>query len=187
IGEPHIEVQHFIEIKSRQSELGNDVASRVEWFLRANSDYKLLVINQHEIFYYLDRGNMPDDVRVVYTPFSPDSAYPAFGGRFYALSPDHPQAAFYGFQKESDMATGKAVSVGDFSFLGWEPAYQNRSYSVYELGYELVAPPEKIYIHHRMDKENAKKDYFAGKNLCEDADEYICPDWRPLRFFGWFD
>src|SRR5699024_3823632 len=169
VGEPHIGVPKFISIKSDSSKHGNDIARRVEAFLQNNESYKLVMINQHEVFYYLDKNNIPNDVKIAYTPFPPMLAYPAFGGRFHALSSQHPQAGFYQFDNVRVVGTEKALFIGDFSLLGLEADYQNPQYLVYELGYKFVNAPRIVHIIHRMETSKESQHY-KGRNLCPELE-----------------
>jgi hypothetical protein len=182
VGQPHIGAPYFVQIKSRSDYFGKDLAGRIQGFVSMNAGYRTVIVNQHNIFYYLDRGEMPHGVRVVYTPFSPEVAYPAFGGAFFALSPDSPQADFYSIEDVS-VGAEKGIFVGDLSAAGLKPAYANAEYQVHEISYEHSPPPERIYIVHRMSKELSERGAYKARNLCEDNDNYICPDWRPWRLF----
>lgn len=184
IGEPHVGVNLFVSVQSRSEFNGQDLARRIEAFLSENREFKLLMVNQHEIFYFLDRIRMPEDVRIAYTPFPPALAYPAFLGKFFALSPSKPQAEFYEFFKEEYSGQGKALFVADFEPLGWRPNYKNQHYSVYQVGYKISEPPEKIFIIHRMSGVASDPSHYKGKNLCPSQDGHVCPDWRKGVFFG---
>lgn len=182
VGEPHTAVRHFVKVRSYNSRFGEDAARRIEYYLTHNQDVKLLVVNQHNLFYYLNRRNMPHDVRVVYTPFPPLLATPAFEGAFHAVSPDHPQAAFYRFSRIPGDGE-RAIFVGDFSPFGWEPSYTNRNFAIYETFYEMVDPPSRIHVIHRMGRDKSNPSAYRSRNLCPGEQDVICPDWRPWVFY----
>lgn len=169
-------VSVFFGIKSHNTRHGTDMARRIENFLTWNPEIRLLVVNNHNLFYYLDRNNMPDSVKVVYSPYPAHRVYEAFQGKFFGMTPDD-VSRFYRFSREKDGAGEPALFVGDYSFKDWPAAYANMQYSVYELEYQIVAPPEKLTTLEGSAAAGNRKRYYWGKNLCEDAIGYYCPDW----------
>lgn len=168
--------RYFFRVLADNHDQGRDAANRIHNFLRWNPDVRLLFVNRHEIFYFLDRRQMPDAVRVVYSPFLAQVAHEAFGGRMLGVSANHPQAAFYRFHLPG-LRPARAVFVGDFSFLGWKPAYENRAVRIHEASYEIVSPPRKLRIVDRLGDAGPGSVPYWTRNLCAEEPGYYCPDW----------
>jgi hypothetical protein len=96
------------------------------------------------------------------------------------MSAKSPQVAFYQFYPSKGNDT-RAVVVGDFSSLGWKPAYNNPLFSVYEASYIVISPPQKLLVFYRL--PNVKREMpSAWGNLCPGHMDYLCPDWKILGF-----
>lgn len=180
LGEPEKGMRYFAKVLSHNSEWGLDAAARLSGFFHSHSDIKLLIVNQHDLFYYLDRRDLPEDVRVVYTPFVPAIAYAAFSGVFYVMSPDRPQVELYQFSEVGDSGV-RAVFVGDLSPLGWPVAYENRLFNIHEITASVAQPPSRVY--YLRSTKGVSERHYTTPNNCPDEIDFFCPNWSLRRIF----
>lgn len=172
-GENLTGMRTFLNIKSKNSAYGSDMAGRVQGFLSFNEDYRWLIVQDHDFFYYLDPSKIREDVRVCFLPFKTLSVYYAFENHFFCMSPDNPRVGFFRITDAREPKAGRALLVGNLSLYDFTPAYENHRFRVYEISYFESGPPERMNIMYR-DREAINSINEAGDGIFP---KHIYPDW----------